>query len=289
MKQKNRPWIVGFLAPTLIIFVLIYLGPLLLALVSSFTKWNGMEAMKFVGLKNYIDIFQNETFHAALGHTLLWTLLAVCVHVPFGVLVALVLKRKRKGWRFTRSVFMLPNIISKSALALMFVFIFKPDVGVLNTLLKAVGLEGLTRNWLTDPETALFSVTNIWLWYTAVITLIVFSEMSSISNEIEESAKIDGATSLQIDWYIYLPLLRRAIGTGAVVAITSVFKEFESIYMTTNGGPGDSTMTVSVMMVNKIVQSNQYGYANALGVLLLVLGIVVMLLCNKAFRMDRQD
>lgn len=248
-----------------------------------------MEAMKFVGLKNYIDIFQNETFHAALGHTLLWALLAVCVHVPFGVLVALVLKRKRKGWRFTRSVFMLPNIISKSALALMFVFIFKPDVGVLNTLLKAVGLEGLTRNWLTDPETALFSVTNIWLWYTAVITLIVFSEMSSISNEIEESAKIDGATSLQIDWYIYLPLLRRAIGTGAVVAITSVFKEFESIYMTTNGGPGDSTMTVSVMMVNKIVQSNQYGYANALGVLLLVLGIVVMLLCNKAFRMDRQD
>lgn len=289
MKQKNRPWIVGFLAPTLIIFALIYLGPLLLALVSSFTKWNGMQAMKFVGLKNYIDIFQNETFHAALGHTLLWALLAVCVHVPFGVLVALVLKRKRKGWRFTRSVFMLPNIISKSALALMFVFIFKPDVGVLNTLLKAVGLEELTRNWLTDPGTALLSVTNIWLWYAAVITLIVFSEMSSISNEIEESAKIDGATSLQVDWYIYLPLLRRAIGTGAIVAITSVFKEFESIYMTTNGGPGDSTMTVSVMMVNKIVQSNQYGYANALGVLLLVLGIVVMLLCNKVFRMDRQD
>lgn len=289
MKQKNKLWIIGFLTPTLIIFALIYLGPLLLAVVSSFTKWNGMEPMEFIGLKNYIDIFQDKTFQAALGHTLLWAVLAICVHVPFGVLVALVLNRKRKGWRFTRSVFMLPNIVSKSALALMFVFIYKPDVGVLNTLLRAIGLEGLTKNWLTDPGTALLSVTNIWLWYAAVITLIIFSEMSSISNEIEESAKIDGATSWQIDWYIYLPLLRRAIGTGAIVAVTSVFKEFESIYMTTNGGPGDSTMTVSVMMVNKIIQSNQYGYANTLGVLLLILGIVVMLLCNKAFRMDQQD
>ena len=73
------------------------------------------------------------------------------------------------------------------------------------------------------------------------------------------------------------------------MAVTSVFKEFESIYMTTNGGPGDSSMTISVMMVNKIIQSNQYGYANTLGILLLVLGIVVMLLCNKLFRMDSAD
>lgn len=184
---------------------------------------------------------------------------------------------------------MLPNIISRSALALMFVFIYKPDVGILNMLLKNVGLERFTRNWLVDSNTALLSVTNIWLWYAAVITLIVLAELSSISSEIEEAARIDGATARQVDWYIHLPLLRRAVGTGAIVAVTSVFKEFESIYMTTNGGPGDSSMTISVMMVNKIIQSNQYGYANTLGILLLVLGIIVMLFCNKLFRMDSAD
>lgn len=289
MKQKSKLWIAGFLAPTLLVFALIYLGPLVLAIVSSFTKWNGMQPMKFIGIRNYIKIFQDETFHTALRHTLIWALLAVCVHVPFGVLVALVLKRRRRGWRFTRSVFMLPNIISRSALSLMFVFIYKPDVGILNTILKAVGLEHLTKNWLADPSTAFLSVTNVWLWYAAVVTLIVFSELSSIPSEIEESAKIDGATEFQVDRYIYLPLLRRAIGTGAIVAVTSVFKEFECIYMTTNGGPGDSTMTISVMMVNKIIQSNQYGYANTLGILLLVLGIITMVVCNKLFRMDRQD
>ena len=184
---------------------------------------------------------------------------------------------------------MLPNIISRSALALMFVFIYKPDVGILNMFLKSIGLERFTRNWLVDSKTAFLSVTNIWVWYAAVITLIVLAELSSISPEIEDAARIDGATARQVDWYIYLPLLRRAIGTGAIVAVTSVFKEFESIYMTTNGGPGDSSMTISVMMVNKIIQSNQYGYANALGILLLVLGIVIMLFCNRLFRMDSVD
>lgn len=289
MKQKNKIWIAVFLIPTLVMFMLVYLGPMVLALVSSFTKWDGMQSMRFIGLDNYVKIFQDPVFHASLWHTLFWAFLAVAVHVPFGVLVALVLKRKRKGWRFTRSVFMLPNIISRSALALMFVFIYKPDVGILNMLLKNVGLERFTRNWLVDSNTALLSVTNIWLWYAAVITLIVLSELSSISSEIEEAARIDGATARQVDWYIYLPLLRRAVGTGAIVAVTSVFKEFESIYMTTNGGPGDSSMTLSVMMVNKIIQSNQYGYANTLGILLLVLGIIVMLFCNKLFRMDSAD
>lgn len=289
MKEKNRAWIALFLAPALLMFCLVYLGPMVLALVSSFTKWDGMQRMRFIGIENYATIFRDPVFHASLLHTMVWALLAVFVHVPFGVLVALVLKRRRKGWRFTRSVFMLPNIISRSALALMFVFIFKPDVGILNGLLEGIGLGHLARNWLMDPKTSFLSITNIWLWYAAVITLIVLAELSSISEEIEDAARIDGATERQIDFQIYLPLLRRAIGTGAIVAVTAVFKEFESIYMTTNGGPGDSSMTISVMMVNKIIQSNQYGYANTLGILLLVIGIVVMLICNKLFRMDKAD
>lgn len=289
MKEKNRAWIALFLAPALLMFCLVYLGPMVLALVSSFTKWDGMQRMRFIGIENYVTIFRDPVFHASLLHTMVWALLAVFVHVPFGVLVALVLKRRRKGWRFTRSVFMLPNIISRSALALMFVFIFKPDVGILNGLLEGIGLGHLARNWLMDPKTSFLSITNIWLWYAAVITLIVLAELSSISEEIEDAARIDGATERQIDFQIYLPLLRRAIGTGAIVAVTAVFKEFESIYMTTNGGPGDSSMTISVMMVNKIIQSNQYGYANTLGILLLVIGIVVMLICNKLFRMDKAD
>lgn len=289
MKKVKRIWIFLFLLPTILIFLLVYLGPMVLTAVTSFTKWNGMTPMKFIGLRNYVRIFQDAVFHDALKHTLIWAVLAVVIHVPFGVLVALVLKRKQKGWRFVRAAFMVPNVISRAAISLMFVFIYKVDVGVVNTILKAVGLEKFCTNWLADPKTAFASVTNIWLWYAALITLITLSEIFSISSEIEESAKVDGASPLQIDFYIYLPLLKRIIGTGIIIAITAVFKEFESIYMTTNGGPGSSTMTISVMMLDKIIQSNQYGYANALGMLLLLMGVAAMAICNGIFSMSESD
>lgn len=289
MKKVKRIWIFLFLLPTILLFLLVYLGPMVLTAVTSFTKWNGMTPMKFIGLRNYVRIFQDSVFHDALKHTLIWAVLAVVIHVPFGVLVALVLKRKQKGWRFVRAAFMVPNVISRAAISLMFVFIYKVDVGVVNTILKAVGLEKFCTNWLADPNTAFACVTNIWLWYAALITLITLSEIFSISSEIEESAKVDGASPLQIDFYIYLPLLKRIIGTGIIIAITAVFKEFESIYMTTNGGPGSSTMTISVMMLDKIIQSNQYGYANALGMLLLLMGVAAMAICNGIFSMSESD
>lgn len=288
MRKSKRIWTFLFLLPTCILFLLVYLGPMVLAVVTSFTKWNGISPMKFVGLRNYLRIFKDPVFLVSLKHTMIWAGLAIVVHVPFGVLVALVLKRKRRGWRFVRASFMVPNVVSRAAISLMFVFIYKVDVGILNTLLRAVGLERFCANWLADSRTAFFSVTNIWLWYAAMITLITLAEIFSISPEIEESARVDGASPLQVDLYIYLPLLRRIIGTGMIMSITAVFKEFESIYMTTNGGPGSSTMTVSVMMLDKIVQSNQYGYANALGILLLLMGVFVMGACNKIFSMSKE-
>jgi raffinose/stachyose/melibiose transport system permease protein len=287
MRRAKTFWIALFLLPTLIVFAMIYMWPLGLAIVSSFTKWNGFEPMKYIGLGNYIAIFKDKDFLNALLNTLKWALFAAFVHVPFGVLVALVLARRRPGWRFTRAVFMIPNIISRASLAILFIFIYKPEVGILNSVIRALGFKDFSINWLYDPRTAFLSVTNIWLWFAAVITLITLAELTSISPSIHEAARIDGASDLQIDWYIHLPLLHRIIGTGVVIAVTSVFKEFDVIYMTTNGGPGSLTMNLAVMMVSKIVNSNLYGYANALGILLLIMGVSVMLLSSRVFRMDK--
>jgi raffinose/stachyose/melibiose transport system permease protein len=243
--------------------------------------------MKFIGLQNYITMFQDEDFLNALLNTLKWALFAAFVHVPFGVLVALIIARRRPGWRFTRAAFMIPNIISRASLSILFLFVFKPEVGILNSLIQMLGFKDFSINWLYDPRTAFLSITNIWLWYAAVITLITLAELSSISPSLYEAARIDGASDLQIDWHINLPLLHRIIGTGVVIAVTAVFKEFEVVYMTTKGGPGNLTMNIAVMMVSKIVYTNQYGYANALGIFLLIMGVAVMLLSSNVFKMGR--
>lgn len=287
MKQRYLKWIWLFLTPAIVVYLAIFLYPLLSVFVTSFTNWNGFNTPSFNGLDNYVQLFNNANFQQSLKNTLTWAVYAICVHVPFGVLVALVLAKKMRGWRFTRAAFMLPNVIAPSAIALLFTFIYKPDEGILNSLIRAIGFSDFRHNWLYSVDTAFTAVTMIWLFYAAVITLITLAELLSVSDELFEAARIDGANTWQIDWYINLPLLKKIIGTGMVIAVTAVFKKFDIVYMTTNGGPGNATMTLSVMMVNAISNTMSYGYANAIGVVLVVLGVVTMQVCNRIFKMGK--
>jgi raffinose/stachyose/melibiose transport system permease protein len=274
-----------FLIPALGMFALLYLWPLCLAVVSSFCRWNGFEPMRFIGVNNYIELFGDHQFKSALWNSVKWALCAAFIHVPFGVLVALLLSRRLPLWRFVRSSFMLPNVISGSAMALLFTFIFKPDAGALNSIIRVFAGPDFSVNWLFDQRTAFVSLTQIWLWYAAVITLITLSQLLAVPPELYEAAKMDGANEFQIDLLINLPLLKNAIGTGIIIAVTSVFKMFDIIYMTTNGGPGTATINLAVMSVNAIVTMNKYGYANAIGIFLLLIGASVMALTTRSFRM----
>jgi raffinose/stachyose/melibiose transport system permease protein len=285
--KYNKAWIPVFLAPAILMFFFVYLGPLVLVVITSFTRWNGLEPMRFIGLKNYTDVMASAEFRAAFVNTLKWGLLAAFVHTPFGVLVALVLARKPRGWKFTRAAFMAPNIVSWTALSILFIFVYMPKVGILNGLIQALGFKTFDNNWLYNPHTAFLSVSMIWLFYAAVITLITMSELLAIPPSLSESARIDGASGFQIDLRIHLPLLRPIIGTGIIIAVTSIFKQFEIIFLTTGGGPGNRTMNISVMIVNRIFNGQQYGYSNALAMILLLMGMFFIILFQNIFRMGR--
>ena len=287
MQKHNRIWILLFLAPAFVMFILVYLGPLVLVVVSSFTRWNGLQPWRFIGLKNYTDIFKSAEFRAAFVNTLKWGLAAAFIHTPFGVLVALVLARKPRGWKFTRAAFMAPNIVSWTALSTLFIFVYMPKVGILNGLIHLLGFTSFDNNWLYNPNTAFFSVTMIWLLYAAVITLITLSELLAIPPSLSESARIDGASTFQIDLRIHLPMLRPIIGTSVIIAVTAIFKQFEIIYLTTGGGPGNATINLSVMIVNRIMNGQAYGYSNALATILLLMGMVFIVLLQNVFRIGR--
>jgi len=286
-KTSRTLWVIAFLLPACIIFGLVYIIPLITTIVSSFTRWNGFEPMEFIGFSNYVEIFKDSGFHSAFTNTLKWGLWSVFVHVPFGVSVALILARRPKGWRFVRASFMVPNIISRSALAILFLFIYKPQSGVINSLIRAIGFKEFSVNWLWNSSTAFVSVTNMWVWFAAVITLITMAELTAISPSVYDAAKIDGASDFQIDIYINLPLLRRIIGTSVIITVTALFKMFDLIYLTTNGGPGTKTTNIAVLMVRNITTLNRNGYANAMGIILLIMGLLVVLLTSRIFRMEK--
>ena len=285
--SHQRLWVVIFLLPALVMFGLFFIGPIITVVTTSFTKWNGLSPPKFIGTANYLRLLSSDAVLSAFWNSMKWVLAAALIHVPFGVLVALILSKKQRGWRFTRAVFMIPNIIGWTALSLLFRFIYMPESGIINGLFRLFGATDFQHNWLAHPDTAFFSVTSIWLFYAAVITLITLSEILAIPESIHDSAKIDGASNIQIDLYINLPMIRPIIGTGIIIAVTSVLKQFEIVYLTTSGGPGNKTTLLSVLMYNRLFNGMEHGYANALGILLMITGIILVISLQRIFRLSR--
>ena len=270
-----------FLTPSFVGVVLFVLVPFLDVIRRSF--WNAM-GTKFMGLQNYITVFQNEAFQISLRNIILWSIIAATLHVGFGVLVAFTLYQKPKGWKFTRAVFMVPNVISAAAWAMIYKFIFNDDMGILNNIIRKFNPDFHVQ-WFFSSPYAFWAVTITWLFYAVIVTLIVLNDLMAVPEELTEAAKVDGATGWQVITRIQLPLCRNAIGTSMICSITARVAMYEQIALTTAGGPGDDTMSLPIILV-KSIQDMKYGYANANGVIMFILGLITLAVINKAFRMN---
>jgi raffinose/stachyose/melibiose transport system permease protein len=284
LERRNLPWIYIFLAPTLIMFLTFYLVPILTVVYTSFTRWNGMTAPALSGINNYQRLLSIKSFFISIKNLGLWALLAAVVHTLFGVLVALVFFKNPPGWKFVRAVFMIPNVTSGAAWAMIYRFVFNNDFGILNNIIRIVN-PSFSVNWFFESPAAFWAITFTWLFYAVIITLVVFSDLMAIPEEVHEAAIIDGASGFQIMTRIDLPLCRFSIGTSVIMGVTSRISMYEAISLTTRGGPGDDTMSLSLILVKAISDYN-YGLANAIAMVMLVLGAFIMLVCNRAFRMN---
>lgn len=279
-----------FLLPSIVLFLLIYAVPFAMVFVSSLFDYRlTSRSVTFIGFDNYVRLFHDSAFATAMSNTLVWILIQCLVHVALGTLIALVLYKKPRGWKFVRTAYMVPNIISHAARGMIFLNIFNPKFGVINAVLRAVGLERFTHNWLMESSTAFPSVTMIWLLFAGYTTTLVLSQALSIDESIIEAARIDGASPSQIDRFIMLPLLHKIISTTMIMAATYMLKMFDLIYITTNGGPGNATTNLPLLLYGIYKNENNYGYANTVGVFIVLTGIVAMAVINKVLRVNEDD
>lgn len=289
MKRK-KGWIPVFLLPAVVLFLLIYAVPLVIVFVSSLFDYrltgNGFT---FIGFQNYIQLFSDPVFAQSCRHTVIWIIIQCFLHVGLGVVLALVLYKKPRGWKFVRTAYMIPNIISNAAMGMIFLNIFNPQYGVVNSVLKALGLEHLTHNWLMETSTAFPSVTLIWTLFAGYTTTLVLAEALTIDESVLEAARVDGATPFQTDLFVVLPLLRKIIGTTMVMGATYMLKLFDLIYITTKGGPGTATTNLPLMLYSVYKSENNYGYSNAIGVCIVIAGVVCMTVINKLMRVNQED
>lgn len=280
--SKQTIWIYIFILPSLLIFLLFYFIPIVMVSVTSFTKWDGFNNPVFNGIDNYIKLFKNPAFLESIRNLLGWSFIAATAHVGFGVLVAFILYRKPFGWKLTRTVFMIPNVISIAAWAMIYKYFFRNDIGILNTLLRVFNPD-ININWFFESPYAFWAITMTWVFYAVIVTLLVMGDLMAIPDTLHEAAKIDGASVWQITRRIDIPLCRNAIGTGVICSITSRIAMYEAIYLTTNGA--GNTMNLPMILVRSIQDSN-YGYANVSAVVMLVVGLLTLFVINKVFRMN---
>lgn len=290
MYKKNKLPIFLYVLPTVLLAIIIYGFSVVTLIGTSFTEWFIGSSPKFIGLSNYIEMFTGKNdFYKALLNTAIWIGLQCVIHVSIGLIFALILSRQEWYWKIARTVYMIPNIISGAAVGMLFIFILNPEYGAVNNIIRAIGFEDFSVNWFMDYNTAFFSVTMMWLPYAAVPSLLFLAEIFSIGKELYESARIDGASDLQINIHIVIPLLKNTIGTAVILAATGMVQKLDIIMVTTGGGPGNETINLPMYIYKSALMDNNFGYANALGTFLIILGITIIFTIRLIFRVGESD
>jgi raffinose/stachyose/melibiose transport system permease protein len=278
--KRNTLWIILFLAPVLILYGLYFIYPLGFIFVTSTLDWNGISEPVFVGVQNFIKNFSNSTFQLSLRNNAIWLFSNGVLQIGMATIVALILARQPRGWRFLRTAYFLPNVISQVAIAMMWAALYNAEYGAINQFLSALGLDELTRNWLGELNTALPAIIIQQIFYIGYFMIIILASRMTIPESLYEAAEIDGATPVQQDWYITLPMIKPILITAMTLAMAYGLRHFEATFLLTNGGPANRTSVLGIMMYKRL-SSLDYGEAAAIGVTLVILGLIMIVLIRS--------
>lgn len=281
-----------FILPASLLFIGIILIPIFMSGYYSFLNWDGITRGEFVGIQNYIELFTSKSagFLRTLGNAFLLALLSVFVQLPVSLGLALVLAKGIRGEGFFLSVFFVPVLISTVVIGQLWMKIYNPDYGLVNSFLQSVGLSQWCRTWLGDQKTALFAVFIPILWqYIGYHMLLMYAGIKSISPELGEAARIDGASQRQISRYILIPLLAPVIRICVIFAVTGSLKAFDIIYVLTNGGPAHASEVPSTLMVNMIFGRGKYGFGSAIAIFIIFLCFFFAILIQRFFRAEVEE
>ncbi len=280
---SSKPVILSLIAPGLLAFFFAILAPICLSVFYSVTDYSGMGLFNIVGLDNYKELAGDGTFWISLRNSLFLAIGFIFVQHPLAIATAAILDRLQgKAEGFFRCVYFIPNVISVAVIAYLWRFIYNPNFGLLNSLIRLFGGKGET-NWLGSGY-ALWAVLITLVWHGfGWGMLIYYTGIKNIDPVLYEAAAIDGCDGKRAFLHITLPLMRPVIQVNVTLAIISALKQMETVYLLTRGGPGNETQFMANYLYEQAIKSFRYGYGNALSVVFIIICLVATVVLNKAF------
>ena len=281
------------LFPTLFVFALVVLYPILNGIVMSFfdyTFFTVNKSPQWNNFDNYKTIFQNG-FASQLWHTLVFTVGTVLLELVVGMGIALLLSANIKGRNTLRSVFLMPWTIPSIVVALLWSWLFQAQYGVINYVLNGLGLlENPNQEWIQNPDTAMLAVIIAVAWrQTPYMLVMILAGLQSVRQDLIEAAAIDGASNTRIFFKIKLPAIKTVLGTTIITCIMSSFQQFTIIYNMSRGGPLGKTTTMSIAAYREAFTNYNLGAGAAIGVIwLIILGVGITIYNTKSKRFDNE-
>lgn len=270
-----------FIGPALLALVALVVYPLLYGVYISFFKTNLANKWEFVGLKNYISVFSDGVFVKQLGITLKFTAIVVCAHFVIGIFLAMLLNQSRPGITFFRTILVLPWLMPEVVIALIFKWIMNPLYGLLNYAMQLMGMSEGGMSWLGDTKYAFISVVLVCIWKGYPLVMVnALAALQSVSTDIYEAARVDGANKVQTFFRIVLPSIKPVLATTLILDTVWWFKHYTIVYLMTKGGPGSDTSIVSIEIYKQAFDYFNFGKAAAMSVVV----FFVCLIISKLYR-----
>lgn len=285
-QARTRLSFVILVLPAVVWFSALMLWPLGNMFYLSLFKWDGLlEPKIFVGLANFARLFSDPHFYRSIQNAAVYALVEMPLVLVPAYTLGFFLSMRPPGFRLFRLIFFAPSMLSVAAINLMFVGIYLPD-GILNTVLRGVGLEALTRVWLADPKTALGALIAIDIWGNiGFFAVMFFAALSNLPEELFEAARLDGASAWQIMWRIAFPLTLDFFGVAMVLLyLWLLYGSAQNVLILTRGGPGDLTFTLGYYLYSQAFSAKRLGYSQAIAVFLFGLGLSGILLIRRFTR-----
>jgi multiple sugar transport system permease protein len=285
--RGDLPMALLFIAPASIGFAVFYLWPTIRGIYLSFTEFSLFGAPEFIGLDNYTEIIGDDLFWNSMKVTLWYVVLNIGFQTAIALGLAVLMHRLTKSGIIRGSI-LLPFLIANVVVALLWFWMLDFQIGIVNTGIEAIGLDKIAFFGSEDWAIPTIAFVNVWrhMGYTA---LLIFAGLQTIPTSVYEAAAVDGASEVSTFWRITLPLLRPVLVLVLIITVTGSFQVFDTVAITTGGGPGNASRVIQVYIVERAFERSDFGYASALSVVLfLILGLVAYLQ-NRFLRGNESD
>ncbi|WP_313561558.1 carbohydrate ABC transporter permease [Ruminiclostridium cellobioparum] len=279
----NKLAIFIFSFPALLLFTAFVIYPLFPEILISFQKNDGFKSMGYVGFENYFNVLRDPTFWKSNVNTFTIVLISTCMGLPISLLLALIMDRQgERVKRFFKASSVFPAILSVTVIAQMWIAIYEPQWGLINSILRGIGLDGLAMEWLSDERTVVLAITAAFLWqYIGLNALLFYTGIKAIPKTYYEAAVIDGAGFFRTSLKITIPLLQDVSKYVLVLSVLGSMSQFAHVRIMTAGGPGDVSRTVIYQLYYKAFSASDFGQGCAIAIIFVLECLVLTVFINK--------